>query len=256
MKAYLFSTCLTVLFFLTACNKDDDNHNPVGITKFLSHYTTTLFPDTVNIDYNSQDQIIHTESSEDRTTIDISGSQLHYVDFRKTENREVANATFTMNGGGNVISGQGSFSYVANAPYTSQFTFTYDGQGNLIKRIDARSNGITWTYEYTWTNGDLTKVKWINGDFLYLTQFIEYDTNKEDKNKLDGYKFLTITNSFFGNSSQHLRKRIYDNFDPGSTIVHEYAFSYILDTDGYPVTETIRGISNQNDTDILNYHYQ
>jgi len=254
MKTYLFPVALIPLLFFTACNKDDDNSGG-DTTKLLSYYTESMYPDTVSFGYNTNDEIILVEGNEDRQTIDINGNQLHYIEFRKTENREVANATFTMNSEGNVVSGQGSFSYSIGSPYTSQFTFTYDSQGNLVNRTDTRSDGHTVAYQFTWANGDLVKNEWIYNDTLYFTQYYEFNTNVEDKIELDWNKFLMGTNSFFGNNTKHLVQHSYDVYAPGSTIVHEYNITFNLDSDGYPITSTYTGISTPS-TNVITYHYQ
>lgn len=253
MKTYLFFSVLVLVLFFSACNKDDDN--PGGKTKLLDYYNSTSFPDTTRFDYDASKRLIQTDDGGSLRTIQLNGNQLHYIDFRTSENREVANATYTLNAEGNVISGQGSFSYNIGGSYTSNFTFLYDGTGNLITKTDTRSNGESRRYEYTWTNGDMTKLKWIFADTLYFTQFFEYDTNLDDKIKIDWYKFATATNSFFGNSNQHLRNHTYDIFAPGSTIVHENEFTYTFDSEGYPVTSTGTGITNPG-TETTSYHYQ
>lgn len=254
MKPYFFLTTLTALLFLAACKKDK-TVDPIDKTKLLKSITSSRYNDTTSFAYNSSGQMIQTEGSEDRSTISVSGNQLHFVEFRKTENRETANATFTLNAQGNVVSGQGSFSYNLSAPYTAQYAFAYDGAGNLISRTETRNNGDVWLREFTWTNGDITTIKWIFNGALYLTINMEYYTDKEDKIQLDWDKFLTGTNSFFGNSNQHLIKHTETIFAPGSTVTQEYEFAYNLDTDGYPSTATVTGITSPS-TNILTYYYQ
>jgi hypothetical protein len=253
MKPSFFLAALISVLYFSACNKDNDN--PTGNTKQLTGYTGTQYADTVSYDYNSNGQIIGFENNYERYSLDITGSQVHFLDIRKEGSRTVADATFTLNGQGNIISGQGSFSYNIGGEYTSQFTFTYDSAGNLINSTDVRSDGNTRTYELAWTNGDITSRKWIQNGSLYFTQYYEYDTSLEDKNKVEWLKFLSPTNSFMGNSNKHLIKRYYAIFAPGSTVVQETTYAYNLDADGYPKTMTVTGITTPG-TDVVTYHYQ
>ncbi len=253
MKALLFFAAIVCLSYLSACNKDDNNQN--NGTKLLISYTSSLYLDTINYSYNSSNELIQTEDLEDRSTITINGNQLHYIEYRKTESRQVADATFTLDAAGNVVTGQGSFSYSISSPYTTQFTFTYDASGNMINRTDARSGGMTYSYDFTWSNGDMVSQIWKLNGALYATNNFIYYTDKDDKNQINGYNFLSATNSFTGNSSRHLFKNISTIFAPGTTVTDEYGYAYTLDADGYPTTATITGITIPS-TDIAVYHYQ
>ncbi len=250
MKKLFCLIALISTLYLIACNKDDNN--PTGKTKQVTGYTTSQYKDTVSFNYNSAGQIIRVQDVEAVFTYDISGNQLHYTEDRKIGGL-VGDATFTLDASGKIVSGHGSFSY--STPFTSQFTFTYDGSGNLTNRTDVRSDGNTWSYDYIWTNGDITSEKWNQNGSLYFTEFYEYDSNLADKNKLDGLKFLNTTNSFLGNSNQHLLKRTYSNFAPGTTTVQEATFAFSLDADGYPKNSTITYITTPG-TDIVVYYYQ
>ncbi len=152
MKNLFCLIALISTLYLIACNKDDNN--PTGKTKQVTGYTTSQYKDTVSFNYNAAGQIIRVEDTYEIFMYDVSGNQLHYTDYRKSVSHLVADATFTLDASGKIISGQGSFSY--GTPFTAQFTFTYDAAGNLITRTDDRSDGMMNTYEYTWTNGDIT----------------------------------------------------------------------------------------------------
>jgi YD repeat-containing protein len=252
MRILFFLASLLFIFTSPACNKDDDN-NPSG-ARLLDHYSTTLYPDTYSFDYNGSDQIVKTENEEDRTNIDISGNQLHFTEYRKQESREVANATFTLNAQGNIISGHGSFSYNQSSPYTADITYVYDGAGNLVSRTYVRSDSMTYAYLYTWANGDVTEIAWTLNNNPYLIQYYEYDLSLEDKLKLDEEKFQAAVNSFVGNANQHLPKRRYTIFANDPTIVQDYTFTYSLDSEGFPDILTVDGVSAVYH-DVVTYHY-
>ena len=253
MRILIFLASLLFIISLPACNKDDDN-NPSG-ARLLDHYTTTAYPDTYHFDYNGSDQIIKTEYEEARTNIDISGNQLHFTEYRKSESHEVSNATYTLNAQGNIISGHGSYSYNQSSPYTADITYVYDNAGNLVSRTYVRSDGMTYAYLNTWTNGDITSIAWTLNNNPYLVLYYEYDLNLENKLKLDEENFEAAVNSFVGNANQHLPKRRYTIFANDPTIVQEYTYAYSLDSEGFPDTLTIDGVSTVYH-DVVTYHYK
>lgn len=253
MKPLFFLTAILLISSFPACNKDDNN-NPNG-TKLLDNYTQELYPDTISFDYNADNQIIKEEDNEEINTIVRNGNELHYTEYRKTESRTTADATFTLNAAGNIVSGHGDFSYSPTSPYASDFTFAYDNAGHMTNRTDARDNGMTYSYDFGWTNGDITTVAWnLNGN-LYLTITTSYDLNKTDKLKIDGNQFLMQMNSFVGNHNQHLPMHSFTVFAPGTTVVQQYDFAFSLDADGYPETQTVTGLDNPY-SDVLHYHYK
>jgi|WetSurMetagenome_2_1015567.scaffolds.fasta_scaffold115769_2 hypothetical protein len=253
MKPLYFLATLPFIFSLPACNKDDNN-NPNG-TKLLDFYTEELNPNTTTFTYNSEKQIVKEENSEEINTIDIIGNKLHYTEYRKTESRTTADATFNLNAAGNIESGHGTFSYSATSPYTSEMGFTYDSEGNLIHRADARSDGMIYTYDYAWTNGDITTVTWnVNGS-PYLTITQSYDLNKMDKLKISSIQFLMQMNAFVGNVNQHLIKHAYTVYAPGTTVDQRIDFSWTLDADGYPTTQNITFL-DASSSDVVRYYYK
>jgi len=253
MKPLFFLSALLFIFSLPACNKDDNN-NPNGI-KLLDYYTEELYPNTTSFTYNSDNQIIKTEDNEETNTLVINGNQLHYTEYRKSESRTTADATFTLNAAGNIASGHGNFEYALGSPFSADFTFTYDNAGNLTKRTDVRSDGMTNSYELGWTNGDNTSVRWIYHDSLYLTITTSYDLSKPDKLKIGSNYFLMQMNSFVGNHNQHLPNHSFTVFAPGTTKVQQYDFSFSLDGDGYPVTQNINNLDGIY-SDVYHYHYK
>ncbi len=252
MRPLLLLAMLFLLYSLPSCNKDDNN-NPNAI-KELAFSTSSKNSDTTSYAYNSTGQLIKFEDKEDRDSVGINGNQLHYTEYRKTESRTTADATFNLNAQGNVISGHGNFSYSIAAPYTTDFTFTYDSAGHMTNRTDARNDGMTYSYDFIWTNEDMTSIIWkLNGN-LYLTVAMDYDLNLLDKMGIGGAQFTMPMNSFIGITNQHLEKHQYTIFAPGPNIQDEYNYIYALDGDGYPSTLMITGIGNPF-SDLITYYY-
>jgi len=254
MRILFFLASLLFIISFPACNKDDDN-NPNPTLKLLDYYTLTNYPDTVSFEYNSSGQLNREESTEEIHTLTINGNQLHYTEYRKDETRTVADATFTLNAAGNIASGHGDFSYNQAGIYSADFTFTYDNAGNLIKRTDARNNGMTYSYDYVWTNGDITSIRWNLNDTLYLTISLSYDLNLEDKLQLDENTFFMAMNDFVGNHNKHLRTHSNTVFAPGSIIEQRYDFGFTVDSDGFPLIQTVTSLDNPY-SDVLHYFYK
>lgn len=250
MKTNLLFPAL-LLILMIACDKDD-NVNP-GSSKLLKSYTYTSDTDTLHFTYNANKELTRWEDSYGRETFTESGNKLHYVYFRKNENRNVADAMFNLDGNRRIISGHGDFSYNLADPFTSDFTFEYDANGNLVKWTDLQTDGDKRSYEMTWQNGDMTKVKWIYDDSLLLTFNITY-SNIEDKVRLDKYKFYFLTRDFFGNSSKHLLSHVEKILTPHTTSDTEWGFSYQMDNDGYPAKVFLNYITAVA-KDTLEYHY-
>lgn len=249
------SAFLALIPFLTllSCNKDDDA-NPSG-KKTLDFIQYTTYPDSAYYDFNSMGQIIREEASESRSTVTINGDQLHLVEYRKTESRNVADITYHLNAAGNVESGTGSISYIQSEPYTSAYSFEYNSDGYMTRRTDTRSNGDTWSFNYYWTNGDLTKMEWVYQGALYVTFYYEYDTSLEDKLQLDYNKLPIGNTSWTGKSSKHLPVRNYRIWAPGTDITGDYHYDYTLDSDGYIASYVVTD-DPLTYTDTIIYHYK
>jgi hypothetical protein len=253
MRSYFFPAILLFISAFLACNKDDNNNS--NQLKLLDYTTSDYYPDTSFYRYNNNNQIIGFEAYGDSSYITINGNQLHFTEYRKTESRTTAFATFTLNAEGNVISGLGSFSYDLSSPYTAIFSFTYDAEGHMTNKTEARSDGMTYSYDFGWTNGDLTTITWNFNGNLYLTNYLSYDVNSGNKLKIDNATFFIPVNDFTGKGSAHLIKGEYSIFAPGTTIDNMLDFTYTLDADGYPLTETVDEVSPAYH-EVTTYHYQ
>ena len=251
MRTYsILFAFLTVCLFL-ACNKDDDNPSS---SKRLDFTTSTLSAGYSVYTYNTAGQIIDYDRSDYKYSLTDNGSELHLVVFNKAENRVAIDGVYTLNADGNIISGVIAFALDLNHPYTSNFTYEYDNNGYMIKRTDVRSNGITFTSDLVWTNGDLTSVIWKQNGNDYVTDVLEY-SGTADKLGITQDLFYMPMNDFVGKVNKHLPKRGYSLMAPSSTPTSDYTFTYDLNNDGYPSTLTLDDSDNSYH-EVITYHYQ
>jgi len=205
--------------------------------------------------YNAEGQLIGYENNDYKYSLDVNGSQLHFLLFYYPENRPFIDAVYTLNADGNIASGHGNFTYDINAPYSSDFTYEYGPNGELFERAEVRSDGTFYHSDLFWTNGDLTSIIWQKNGSLYATDFLEYDTHTPDKLQISQDLFYMPINDFVGKLNQHLEKRSYTILAPNTTAAYSYTFTFDLDNDGFPTTlnlDTSDGIYHE----VISYYYQ
>ena len=245
-------TALVILVILASCKKDRSENPTQTAGKKLTAVTYSGIFDNATIQYDNAGRIVKVENDQAIFTYEFNGNTVLFKNFRKTENRYVAEVTGTLDNKGRMTSGTGSYSYDANHPYTSQLSFEYDPSGYLSKETMNNSNGQTYVYEYTTSNGDVTTIKSsLNGQLQFTAEY-EYFSDKPDKTNLEYNKFEWYTNGLFGKTNQHLLKSGMGKQATANNPSWTYTNSYDLDTDGYPVKSTINhsywGIYNVNYT--------
>ena len=83
MKSLIFLATSIALISLLGCKKDEDNPN--AKTKLLDHITSTLYNETIYFAYNSSNQLIQYEDTDDSSHIIITGNQLQLVVVRQRD---------------------------------------------------------------------------------------------------------------------------------------------------------------------------
>jgi len=251
MKPLIFLSALLFIFTLSACNKDDNNNGHPNLDYSVSDLTN----DTLFFDYDNHGDLNVFEDSGDSTYYTINGNLLHFINYKKSEKRTIADATFTLNSDGNIISGHGNFSYTLANPFSSDYTFTYDNAGNLTNINEVRSDGSYYEDAFVWINGDIIYINYINNGSTYYTRTLTYDLTKEDKIKINKESFLMPMNSHIGNMSRHLEQHEYSIYPPNTMGQYIYDFTYTLDQDGFPTLLSIFETDNSS-TEVITYHYK
>jgi YD repeat-containing protein len=245
---------LAVLVILASCKKEKTESPVQPAEKRVTGISYTNFNSSnQKISYDNAGRIIKLENDVTLFTYEFNGNSVLFKNFRKNENRYTAEVTGTLDSKGRLISGTGTFSYQPNSPYTSQLSFEYDASGYLVKETMNNSNGQIYVYEFTYTNGDVTKINnYFNGQLQFVEDY-EYFTDKPDKTNLEVYKFDWYTNGLFGKTNQHLVK---SGIGKNANVINPSwtnTYSYDLDGEGYPVKTTIN--SSSWGIYYLNYSY-
>ena len=242
-----FQLAALLLLTLIACNKVDltepDPTVPTTAPKKLTgiSYADNKYLPTL-ISYDSKGRVVKVDDGDDVSTITYTGNEVHIVEFRKSENREVFNFKGKLNSKGLLTEGGGTASY-SGTVRQEKYTMEYDADGQMTRRIMDFNNGETiYEYRFTYQNGNLTGMEvYKNGVYDYSGVW-EYDLNTKDWSGLNWNQFNT-GNSFTGKTNKNLAKK-YTGYRDGK--VSWYAdYVYTFDTAAYPVTNTV-SISNGN----------
>lgn len=241
----VLSVLLSATIFLS-CKKDDDSTpTPTpAASKQLIRYWDSKYQDTVSLGYDAQGRINLVDGTEDKQSTTVSGNNLHYVEFRKTENRNTADIQFTLDAQGRVSTGTGTIAYIAAQPTTTQYSFEYDAAGYCTKKTDKRADGNTYVYSYAYTDGNLTTMKRYDNGVPTFTQTNEYYTDKVDKIGLDYYHFIDLSKGITGLANKNLLKKATGVGGNPATLYWEYEYNYVLDADGYPTQLQLKRLSN------------
>ena len=252
MKKILFLMGAAALLF-TSCKKDDDN-NPGGgggtPTKLLKKMTKV--EDNVTTVYN----------------FTYSGGKL--VSVKTPDESEVT--TFTYDGAGNVTRVEQedsefhniyTYTYANGIPVSATFkswmkdganedlieddVLTYTVTDNKVSAIQLQSTttGMDFTFDLTYTNGNLTKVKTSNIDF-YEADFT-YGTKKAPYPVLSKWVLDHAGFSLMFASKHELVSATYDF--PGTELDQQLTNQYTYDAQGYVLT------SNDGSAQVT-YEYQ
>jgi hypothetical protein len=239
------TTALMILFFAVSCKKQSvDPVTPVPTAKKLQHITWTPgYSVEQNYTYDIQGRLTKEEDAHEIVTFEFNSNTVSIKEFKKSENRFVSDISGTTDNAGRITSLTGNFSYTANSPYTEQVNFTYDADGYLTQFKRTRPNSlIVFTYDYTVTDGDYTKMVYSVTGGSGATQITEFYTDKKD---ISGVNYLPLgygfNNGLFGKVNTHLVK--HDQSTATGVLVPSWtkSLSYTLDNEGYVQTVDLTG---------------
>ncbi len=224
---------------LGACKKDDST-NPVVVPPTVAKRLTAFtyddnYSDPISIKYDSKGRVTEYNEGDDITTNTYTANEVHIVEFRKSENREVFNFKGILNAQGNIVSGTGISTYNSSSPQLVEYTFEYNPAGYLTRKTRVVNNGAQEivTY-YTYSNGNQTSFKdYVDGVYDHGAD-LEYDNNKIDKSGLSDN--FSSSNTFCGKANKNMLIKYTAN-SPGSSGWFAN-FSYTMDADGYAKTGT------------------
>ncbi len=247
---------LLLLVAFGACKKDDttvsEDPTPTTEKRFIGYTYENNKYDPLSVEYDSKGRVARFDEGEDVSTITYSGSEVQIKEWRKAENREVFNVKGKLNAQGNLTEASGTSEYNQGMPRQVKYTFEYDANGYVTRKIQNYDNGTAvYDHRYTYTNGNLTGFQVLtNGVYEYGGTW-EYDTNREDKMGIN-WNHFNPANQFTGKTNRNVAIK-YTGHRPGSPDWYSTS-SYVYDNDGYPVSCAVN-VSNGNAYKLL-YQFQ
>jgi hypothetical protein len=252
MKNIQFAAML-LLTIIASCKKDDQlgPNDPTVPKKLVSiSYADNKYLPT-QISYDSKGRVVKMDDGEDVSTLSYTGNEVHIVEFRKAENREVFNFKGKLNSKGWLTEGGGTASY-SGTVRQEKYNMEYDADGRMTRRIMDFNNGETvYEYRFSYKNGNLASQEvYINGVYDYGGVW-EYDLNTKDQSGLNWNQFGP-GNNFTGQTNKNLAIK-YTGYRDGK--ISWYAdYVYTFDAAAYPITNAVN-ISTGN-TYTLVYEFK
>jgi YD repeat-containing protein len=253
MKSVLIGAVALMAILFSSCNKEISPVPTTGLHKKLVKTAYSgYYKDTTTYEYDQLGRLKNVNAWEDHYSFTYNGTNIQVKDFRPKENRTVYNGAGVLDASGRIKSISGDAAFAIDHPYSNTTTFLYDAQGFLQKRTDARNNGMTYTYIYTWANGDIVKVDCLeNGTLLFYNVF-EYFTTA-DLRGIDVWKFGSETTDLAGNNSRHLLKKT-SSYSGTNVFGSSMEYTYTIDGQGYPSSGKL--VSSFGDVSNVVYSYK
>lgn len=230
----------SALIMLASCKKDKSvqpNPNPVSGNKKLVKYAQPAYNYEQFMEYDAQGRIIKVdESNSDLYTFTYGANSFTMKGIRKPENnRVVADLSGTLDAKGRIVTVSGTEQYILNNPQTVLFKYEYNADGYLVQVTKDYNINQDLKYEYSYTNGDLTEIKYYeNGQYKHSI-INEYYPDKPEKTELTQFYSLSAqVTKLEGKTNAHLIKTahlVYANNSQGWTDT----YTYDMDAEGYPV---------------------
>ncbi len=248
------TTALTILFFATSCKKQSADPAPVVVAKKLQTIATSGVgsPTNQSFTYDTKGRLIKEENNDGYGTYEYSSNAVLIKDFNKLVNKLEFVINGTTDNAGRMISFTG-INYNGNVPVNLTAVFTYDANGYIAQYKRTNNNNV-YTYDFTVTDGDYTKlIIHQNGAELY-TQTTDFFTDKTAQSVVENDipESFCYNNGLFGKTNTHLAKYRQELL-PGAILpVWKFNMAYTLDNDGYIQTILSSGSTNS----LATYSFQ
>lgn len=277
-------TALILLFFISACKKDEDNVDNNTPLPQKSCFINTIVSGT--------DKTVYTYDAENRV-IKVESFEANVLDYYETFTYTNSNVTVKYFEGNGTADGQdvaemqngrvtkvvSTDSYTNNGfteTYTSTYVYEYNSAGFLTKstgesktttnKPNTPATTSTETITYTYQNDNLSqKVEsYQSGSSSYTSTYsYEYFTDKDNVVNI-GYEIGDYDDEYvflFGKQSKNLIKKVsYVDRDVNSGVTQNYSgsstYTFDYDANGKPnkVTEVSSNTSNGQTTNRTNIH--
>jgi hypothetical protein len=244
---------LLLLLVFGACKKDDTSiivPDPVepAAKRFMGFTYENNKYAPVTVEYDSKGRVSRFDDGGDVSTLTYSGSEVSISEWRTEDNREVFKFKGKLNPAGKLTEGSGTSEYNKGMPRQVKYTFEYNADGYMTRKVQNYDNGTTvYDYRYTYTNGNLTSFQALtNGVYEYGGHW-EYDTAREDKMGIN-WNHFNPANQFTGKTNRNIATK-YTGVRPGTADWHSTS-TFVYDTEGYPLSCAVN-VSNGTSYKLL-----
>ncbi len=241
------TTALTILFFAASCKKQAAEPTPLAAAKKLQTIITSGAgsPTNQSFTYDTNGRLIKEEDNDGYRTYEYSSNTVLIKDFNKLVNKLGLVINGTIDNAGRIATFAG-INYNGNVPVNQIAVFTYDANGYITQYKRTNNNVSVYTYDFTVTDGDYTKlIVRQNGAELY-TQTTDFFTDKIAQSVVENDipESFCYNTGLFGKTNTHLAKYRQELL-PGALLpVWKYNMAYTLDNDGYIQTILSSGSSS------------
>lgn len=252
MKNALHVALLLLLVF-GACKKDDttlpqDPNTPNAAKRFMGFTYEGNKYAPVSVEYDAKGRVTRFDDGGDVSTLTYTGNEVNITEVRKDENRVVFNFKGKLNAQGLMTEGSGTSEYNQGQLRQVQYTFEYNAEGYMTKKIQNYDNGATvYEHRYTYTNGNLTGYQVLTNGVYEYGGVWEYDTTREDKMGIN-WNHFNPANQFTGKTNRNVAVK-YTGKRPGATDWYSTSM-YVYDAEGYPISCAV-SISNGTSYKLL-----
>jgi hypothetical protein len=234
MNKPLIMLSAVLLLIVASCKKSSDKtEEPQSVSKNckLTQVKSTGNP-TIYYGYTNDGKLSRIDngiatSTDFETFTFTSGKLTNYYEYPISNGKATGTTNFTLDANGRIST------VTTSIPSTT--TFTYDSNGYLIKGVTVNSSG-TFTWSYTWTDGNLTKITEPNGTVTTLAYNAEESRDNLINNTLmplnfSNYSGFDISNlvRYMGSRSKNL---IVKTTEVGANKTYTANYTYTKDAAG------------------------
>lgn len=247
MKSIQF-LAFAALCFLVSCQKDEmipteQTQNfmenaaaaPLPVKRLKERINLNNGLDYMRLDYNSNGTLSRYEEHEDDMVFTYSGNTVHIVDTDPLTNTVKWDFTGQLDAKKRLVSGSATqMQNGVKVPRT--YSFSYNAAGFMTQRELNINNGqMVWTYDFTYSNGNLIGVVAKLNGAVYHSSAYEYTGSLPNKfNWNADWRFTMVPNTFTGNVNKHLPTK-YTAFDANGNVSWFVDYTYTLGSDNFPV---------------------
>jgi hypothetical protein len=245
---------LAAFMVLVSCKKENGSVKPFTTPLKLKAITYEGSPGYFKFEYDNTGRVTKVLGDWGNATYEYSNAGFVYKEFYYNQPTPRYTLTAVLNADGTIKSG--TYTEVSgNNTVNGTLAYTYDGNGQLVKRVDESVADGKFEWVYTWTNGNVTKIEEYKNGSLTNTSYDDYYVDKLNVSTLDSWFMRTYYNTgLTGKTSKNLIKEELSK-NQVNVINHYFDFSYDLEAGGN-VLKLMSKDMITNTTYVTNFQYE